>query len=875
MSRKTFGPWCAAMLLAAGTAHAQTIVTQWNFNSNPSDGNTATGTFVPNIGMGTAQCFGASIIDCIFANADSNGGSTDPNVGDDSGWQTRGYQAQGGGDGNLPGDVGAEFSLSTVNYTGIVITWDQRHSNTSSRFCNVFYSIDGVTFIEAPGAPLEGNAGDTWFNQRSVDLSSIAGANNNPNFRLRISPVYDPANPGNYTGSQSTYAPTGTYRFDMVRITGDAITSIPPTGFGQASPGAVCAGGGLVNFQVSVAAGVNPPSTGITVIADLTSVNGSASAALFDDGNNGDAAPGDGIYTLVYTVPGAVTIGPKTIPVVIADSQGRTSGTSLAFEVADCSINSDSRVVISQVYGGGGNPGAIYNADFIELFNRSASPVDLTGWSVQYASAGGVGGFDDPADQVLLSGSIQPGQYLLVQFSSIGANGIPLPSPDFAGTGGIGNSGGRAAIVRDSALIGVNCDSADVEDLAGWGAAICFEGAAAAAGTDNTVGITRKLAGAQDSDQSFNDFEVGTPNARNRASGGFLAGFGALATETVCAGTEIDLSVTVSAAVSPPSTGVQVVADLTQLGGSASEPLSESAGVWSLSYTVPVSTSQGAKTIPLTVSDAQGRIDSSSLGLTVVTCNNSSSRIVVSGFFGGGGNTGSPFAADHIEIFNRSQLAVDLSGWSVQYSDADNATGFIASRVIPLSGSIAAGEYRLIQTSASGANGVPLPTPDFFPATFFGMDNESGRIAIVRVSEVLGTNCASPNIEDLVGYGAAALCFEGLGRTLDISNSTGGYRKLDGCQDFNQNAVDFEVVAPLFLPRNSSAAANVCEGGPAFCDADWCQDGSVGVPDIFCFLSAWFANDPAARNYGGSNGVPAIFAFLSVWFATGTGPCVP
>jgi len=65
----------------------------------------------------------------------------------------------------------------------------------------------------------------------------------------------------------------------------------------------------------------------------------------------------------------------------------------------------------------------------------------------------------------------------------------------------------------------------------------------------------------------------------------------------------------------------------------------------------------------------------------------------------------------------------------------------------------------------------------------------------------------------------------------------------------------------------------IATGGPAFCDADWCQDGTVGVPDIFCFLSDWFANDPVARNYGGTNGVPAIFAFLSEWFAEGTGPC--
>ncbi len=66
---------------------------------------------------------------------------------------------------------------------------------------------------------------------------------------------------------------------------------------------------------------------------------------------------------------------------------------------------------------------------------------------------------------------------------------------------------------------------------------------------------------------------------------------------------------------------------------------------------------------------------------------------------------------------------------------------------------------------------------------------------------------------------------------------------------------------------------SVC--GPAFCDADWCHDGVVGVPDIFCFLSDWFAFVPAARCYGGTCGVPAIFAFLSVWFATGQGPCTP
>ena len=48
-----------------------------------------------------------------------------------------------------------------------------------------------------------------------------------------------------------------------------------------------------------------------------------------------------------------------------------------------------SQVVINEVYGGGGNAGSHYQADFVELYNPSASAVDLTGWTVQYRSATG------------------------------------------------------------------------------------------------------------------------------------------------------------------------------------------------------------------------------------------------------------------------------------------------------------------------------------------------------------------------------------------------------------------------------------------------------------------------------------------------------
>ena len=84
------------------------------------------------------------------------------------------------------------------------------------------------------------------------------------------------------------------------------------------------------------------------------------------------------------------------------------------------------RVVVSQVYGAGGNSGAVYNADYVELYNAGTAPQDLTGWSVQYASATGSGNFGGSASQlVALSGTIQPGQFYLVGMTA-GSNGAKL-----------------------------------------------------------------------------------------------------------------------------------------------------------------------------------------------------------------------------------------------------------------------------------------------------------------------------------------------------------------------------------------------------------------------------------------------------------------
>ena len=80
--------------------------------------------------------------------------------------------------------------------------------------------------------------------------------------------------------------------------------------------------------------------------------------------------------------------------------------------------SSEAQVVISQIYGGGGNTGALFRNDFVELFNGGTNTTDLAGWSVQYASAAGTTWQGAP-----LSGALPPGHYFLLQLASGGTNG--------------------------------------------------------------------------------------------------------------------------------------------------------------------------------------------------------------------------------------------------------------------------------------------------------------------------------------------------------------------------------------------------------------------------------------------------------------------
>ena len=168
-------------------------------------------------------------------------------------------------------------------------------------------------------------------------------------------------------------------------------------------------------------------------------------------------------------------------------------------------------VVISQVYGAGGNSGAVYDRDYVELFNRGGAPVSLAGKSVQYASATGTGNFGSTANQIVVlpAATVQPGHYFLVGLAG-GSNGGPLPDPDASGTINMSGSAGKVALADSTSGLGCNggsnpCSPAQealILDLVGFGGANYYEGSGPAPGLSASLAAFRADGGCTDTSRS-------------------------------------------------------------------------------------------------------------------------------------------------------------------------------------------------------------------------------------------------------------------------------------------------------------------------------------------------------------------------------------
>jgi hypothetical protein len=192
-------------------------------------------------------------------------------------------------------------------------------------------------------------------------------------------------------------------------------------------------------------------------------------------------------------------------------------------------------VVISQVYGGGGNSGGIYKNDFVELFNTTADPIVIDGWSIQYGSATGTAiGGTSTAYQTNLTGTIQPCSWFLVAEAAGASTTQPLlPGPDAQGAIAMSGTSLKVFLVSNTTPL-TSCTGPGIIDMVGVGpTATCYEGSGPTPVMANSTAAYRNVisTGYQDTNNNSADFTIVTPVAHWSGSGQLAECVGTVATE--------------------------------------------------------------------------------------------------------------------------------------------------------------------------------------------------------------------------------------------------------------------------------------------------------------------------------------------------------
>ncbi|HWW62971.1 MAG TPA: DNA/RNA non-specific endonuclease, partial [Thermoanaerobaculia bacterium] len=283
-----------------------------------------------------------------------------------------------------------------------------------------------------------------------------------------------------------------------------------------------------VNIQVNPLVVNNPPA--ITLPADpittvaqdaapfTVSLNGSDDNGIY----NWSATTGSGVSSAVVTAGQGTANATYTVTLQAGYSGTATFTASLsdgvnaaATRAVNISVTAApppplDHLVISQIYGGGGNTSATYHNDYVELYNPTTGAIDTGGWTIQYASATGTTWQAQP-----LGGIMQPGEYYLIALASGGAPGAALPSANVNGDINMSGTTGKVALVSGGDPLS-DCPIGDptLVDLVGYGTANCREGAGNAPAPSNTTAIFRKNGGFTDTNVNSADFVTGAPNPR-------------------------------------------------------------------------------------------------------------------------------------------------------------------------------------------------------------------------------------------------------------------------------------------------------------------------------------------------------------------------
>ncbi|MBC7884177.1 MAG: choice-of-anchor I family protein [Saprospiraceae bacterium] len=234
------------------------IIANWTYE--PLQGNSANPT--PNVGTGTSALVGEMV--------GFGGTGTGMNTLTGCGSQTSGTSAwaiSSAKPGTVNESSGAQFNTSTLGYENIMVSWEQRWSNTATNTVRLQYTTDGTNWINfnmtsgntsfclgsLNDGRFETNTSGDQYRRTSVDLSSISNVNHKVNFGIRVVAAhYQTTTEFRQTANPNTQATGGTWRFDNVKFEG--IPTTPPP-----SP--------TVNLSVSTGTAQESENTIITITA--------------------------------------------------------------------------------------------------------------------------------------------------------------------------------------------------------------------------------------------------------------------------------------------------------------------------------------------------------------------------------------------------------------------------------------------------------------------------------------------------------------------------------------------------------------------------------------------------------------------------------
>jgi hypothetical protein len=384
----------------------------------------------------------------------------------------------------LSANLVATFSESIQKGTGNIVIKKISDNSTVETIdvTTALAIVSGNTLTIDPTAPLDGAT--AYFVE--IDATAIKDLAPTPNFFAGIT--------GNSTWNFTTLTPDTTAPAITAVAPADNIVGMSPTANLTVTYNeTVQKGTGFITIKKtsdnSTVEAIDVTTAAVTVASAVVTINPSVTLDASTE-----------YYVLIDTT--AI----RDVATAPNNNAGITSTTQWSFKTF-----TPGDIVMSQIFGGGGNSGAPFKNDYVELHNNTAQSITLFGWSVQYASA--TGAFTNIA--TIPTATIPSGGYYLIQLSG-GATGADLPTPDATGALNLSATNGKVALV--AGITGVSGSSSTLlSDFVGFGTANDFETAAAAAGS-NSTSLLRLSQGTADTNNNGADFITGTPAPRNSST---------------------------------------------------------------------------------------------------------------------------------------------------------------------------------------------------------------------------------------------------------------------------------------------------------------------------------------------------------------------